>query len=475
MSGLFVALRWALTVVSLLAVVYVAVYHLLQLLMIASAWREVRRGLKRRRRAVASATAASGELPGISVLVPAYNEAASICRTVETLLAQRHPDIEVVVVSDGSTDRTLALLRDRYDLFLAGDVPPAGPIPTQAVRAVLRSRADPRLVVVDKRNGGKADALNVGINAASRPLVCVVDADVVLDPWALVHLAYPFVEDAATVASSGTIRLQNGCRVEGGRVTEVDLPEAPVEAIQVLEYVRAFGIGRLFFNARNAHVLISGAFGLFDRSVLVEVGGFQPNAIGEDMELVLRIHRHLAPRRAYRIAYVGDALCFTEGPHSMSELGRQRTRWHQGLLTSLRLHAGLVFRPGLGAAGMLALPYFLVFELLSPVVETVGWLLIPVAVAAGLLPPATLLAFLAASVLLGATVSLVAVALDDLALGLFPRFGQLLTLAAWSVLEQFGYHQATLYYRLRAFPRYYRAIHLKSGWVSPARQGRAAR
>jgi len=461
-------LRWGLAAVSMLAVVYVAVYQLLQLLMMAFAWREVRSGLRQRRLEVASAAAASGELPGISVLVPAYNEQASICRTVETLLAQNHDDIEVVVVSDGSTDRTLATLRDRYDLFLAGDLPPSGPIPTQAVRAVLRSRADPRLVVVDKRNGGKADALNVGINTATRPLVCVIDADVVLDPWALMHLAYPFVEDATTVASSGTIRLQNGCRVERGRVTEVDLPDSLVEAIQVLEYVRAFGIGRLFFNAQNAHVLISGAFGLFDRSVLVEVGGFQPNAIGEDMELVLRIHRNLSGRRAYRISYVGDALCFTEGPHSLSELGRQRTRWHQG-------HAGLLFRPKLGAAGTLALPYFLLFELLSPVVETVGWVLIPVGLAAGLLPLDTLLAFLAASVLLGATVSLVALALDDLALGLFPRLGQLLTLAAWSVLEQFGYHQATLFYRLRAFPRYYRTIHLKGGWVSPARQGRAAR
>jgi cellulose synthase/poly-beta-1,6-N-acetylglucosamine synthase-like glycosyltransferase len=327
--------------------------------------------------------------------------------------------------------------------------------------------------VLDKRNGGKADALNAGINFARMELVCVIDADVLLDRRALFSLALPFVEDGSTVASSGTIRLHNGCRYETGRIRAVGLPHRLVERIQIVEYIRAFGLGRLFFNALGAHLLISGAFGLFRRSVLAEIGGFQPTAIGEDMELVLRIHRHLrAQARPYRITFVADALCFTEGPHGLRDLGRQRTRWHQGLLTSLRLHRSMMLNPKMGALGWIAMPYFVAFELLAPVIETLGWLGIPLAVALGLVQPIHLGLFGLAAVALGTGVSLIAIALDDLYLAFYPRLGQLLGLAWSATLEHLGYHQATLWFRLRAFARFYGSIHIRGGWVSPKRQAR---
>jgi cellulose synthase/poly-beta-1,6-N-acetylglucosamine synthase-like glycosyltransferase len=462
--------RLGLEVLAAATTAYVALYYLTGLAMVVAAALESLRQSRRRPREVPEAVAEADELPGVSVLIPAFNEEAAICRTVESVLGTLSPDLEIIVVSDGSTDRTLAVLSRRFGLRLT-DEEPLGSIPTQAVRAVFRSRSDPRLLVVDKRNGGKADALNVGINFASKPLVCAIDADVILQPWALVSLALPFARDEDVVASSGTIRLQNGCRIQNGQVAAVGLPGSTLERIQVVEYVRAFCLGRLFFNLLDAHLIISGAFGLFRRPLLAELGGFQPNAIGEDMELVLRIHRHLRERGArYRIVFVADAVCFTEAPHALRDLGRQRTRWHQGLLTSLRLHRRMMLRPSFGSVGLLAWPYYVFFELLSPIAEAFGWLLIPAGVASGLLDPVFLAAFFGVAFCIGTATSWLALLFDDLAGGFFPRFSQVLALSACAVLEHLGYHQATLYFRLRAFVRYYSSIHVRGGWISPRRR-----
>jgi cellulose synthase/poly-beta-1,6-N-acetylglucosamine synthase-like glycosyltransferase len=465
----WLALAWA-------ATVYVATYHLSSLAMILVAWRERLRQQRYRLLEIPEIAEASGELPGVTLVIPAFNEQASICRTVESALQQRHRDVEVVVVNDGSTDQTLALLMDRFGLRLS-ERAAFESIPSQAVRAVFESTLDPRLIVIDKRNGGKADALNVGINHARKPLACLIDADVVLDPWALLHLVLPFVEDPTTVATSGTIRLQNGCRIDRGRISHAALPERWLERLQVVEYLRAYALGRLCFNTGSTHLIISGAFGLFRRSVLLEVDGFQPHAIGEDMELVVRIHRMLRERRRpYRITFVADAICYTEAPHTLRDLGQQRTRWHQGLLTTLRLHRDMAFNPRFGAVGLFSFPYYLAFELAAPVVESAGWCLSLLGLLTGLIGPGAFVAYLAATLGLGLLVSASAIALDDMSLASFRGVAPKATLTACALLEQVGYHQATLYFRLRAFVRFYRQIHLKSGWLSPARQaGRPGR
>jgi cellulose synthase/poly-beta-1,6-N-acetylglucosamine synthase-like glycosyltransferase len=243
-----------------------------------------------------------------------------------------------------------------------------------------------------------------------------------------------------------------------------------VEAFQVLEFIRSFSLGRLFFNQVNAHLIISGAFGLFKRSLMLELEGYQTHSIGEDMELVVRAHSLLRSRaEEYRIEFVADALLYTEGPLSYRDLGKQRTRWHQGLLSTLQLHRKMLLRPSYGAVGMFAYPYFFFLELLSPFVELFGWIGLPVLWAVGWLEPLQLLPFFAASIALAVLVSLQAVLLDSAMFGFFKKPGHLFKLLLCAVLEPLYYHQLMLYFRIRAFPRYYGTIHLRGGWVSPKR------
>lgn len=449
MAGLDTILAWA-------TAAYVALYHLLNLLMVLGAAVEIRRQRRSSPEVVRRLARRSALLPGISVVIPAYNEQLSIARTVVSVLAADYSDFEVIVVNDGSTDRTLGVLWETFDLVPSNDFPEPG-IETQAARAVFESRSEPRLRVVDKRNSGKADALNTGINWSTRELVCAIDADVVLDRHALAELALPFASDDGVVATSGRIRPANG-------------GEGWLESFQTLEYLRAFNVGRLFFNRLNAHLIISGALGLFRRSALLQAGGYQVQAIGEDMELVVRLNRQLREQEhPCRIVFAADAVCFTEVPGRLSELGRQRTRWHQGLLTTLRLHRKMLLDRRYGTVGLVAFPYFLFFELLSPFAELFGWILLTALAAGGLLSWDQALPFVAATLLLPAAVSSSAILVDAAAFSFHCGLGRRLKLLLVAFLEPFGYHQAMLFFRLRAFVRYYRAIHIRGGWRPPAR------
>jgi cellulose synthase/poly-beta-1,6-N-acetylglucosamine synthase-like glycosyltransferase len=464
-----VALGW-------LSSLYVASCYALSLGMILVAMRELRRQRKVDRNLLAAAARGSGELPGITVLVPAYNEELGIERSVRSLLALDYPSLEVIVVNDGSIDRTLVRLVDGFSLVPCTREP-RSEVPSQKVRCVFRSESDARLTVVDKRNGGKADALNAALAFASNPLVCVIDADVVIEADALVHLARPFLRDPSVVASSGTIRLVNGCgKDEAGRLVTALPPEWAVR-FQVLEYCRSFTVGRLFFNVVNGHLVISGALGLFRRELLLAVGGYHPYAIGEDMELVVRMRAFLGEAGVpHRIVSVADAILFTEAPRTMAELGRQRTRWHQGLLTTLRVHRKMLFARRHGAVGLLVIPYYWAFELLSPAVEVLGWLLLPALILighSGWLPAAL---FVFAATALAVLVSTLALLVDFAAFDSYASLGDRFLLILAAVLEPFGYHQMQLFYRLRAFTRYYGGIHIRAGWVSPARaSARSAR
>lgn len=469
-----IALRIVAALVLAVATTYVVAAYTLRFAMLIAGWVELRHQLRYRLLEDAPSASTSRELPAITIVVPAYNEETSICRTVRSLLSQRYPDFEIVVINDGSVDRTLGVLDDEFelepDVFFAGE-----DIPTQNVRMAFRSRRDKRVRVIDKRNGGKADALNVGINHSTGTLVCVIDADVILDRWALFHLVLPFLEDATTVASSGTIRPHNGCTIADDAVTSISVPHRLVEGLQVVEYLLAFGVGRLFFNSINGHVVISGAFGLFRRDLLVEISGFHPQAIGEDMELVVRIHQHLRQHGTpYRITFVADALCYTEAPSSITELGKQRTRWHQGLLTTLRLHRGMIWRRRYGAAGAFALPYFLLFELIAPAVEAVGWLTVIGGMLFRIVNPASALEFVGAVMFLSTVNAWSGILVDDAFAGHYRRVSDIARLCAYAAAEHFWYHQMMIYYRLRAFARFYGGIHIKGGWVSPTRRNAAA-
>jgi cellulose synthase/poly-beta-1,6-N-acetylglucosamine synthase-like glycosyltransferase len=307
-----------------------------------------------------------------------------------------------------------------------------------------------KLLVLDKQNGGKADALNAGINFASYPLVCAIDADSVLEQDALVKTAMPFVDDPVrTVATGGLVRVANGCRIEHGRVIEARLPSKGFPMFQVVEYLRAFFGARTGWSAVNGLLIVSGAFGLFRKDVAISAGGYNTQTVGEDMELVVRLHRTMREqRRPYRIVYVPDPVCWTEAPESARVLRRQRRRWQRGSAETLIMHARMLGNPRYRAAGLLALPALLLFELLGPIIELSGYTVALVAWLTGSLSTTIFLLFLAVSVLYGLILSFGAIALEDASFGRHAGWDQLRKLLLFAVIENAGYRQLSHLWRI---------------------------
>jgi cellulose synthase/poly-beta-1,6-N-acetylglucosamine synthase-like glycosyltransferase len=419
--------------------------------LIALAVREFRRHLRRRPYADLEDAYVDPTTLGVSVVMPAYNEEATIVESVRAMLSLRHPRAEVVVVVDGSTDRTFAVLQEAFDLVevpraVPGDVPVRG-----AVRSVHAPRGGFPLVVVHTVNGGKASANNVGINTASHPLVCMVDADCVLDPDALLTVAKPFTDDPEhVVAVGGVIRAVNDCPVTAGRVTEVRMPRRWLARIQVVEYLRAFLLGRSGWSALGALVVISGAFGLFRRDALVEIGGFDLDTLGEDAELVVRLHRHLRDRRRrYRLVFLPEPVAWTEVPETARVLGRQRRRWSRGLVETLWRHRDVIGRPRFGAVGVLALPFYLLFELLAPVVELGGLVVLVVGLLLGAVDGAFAVLFFLVAVGYGISLTLVALVVEEYSFHRYRGWRDLAVAVAAAVVENLGYRQVTAWWRLR--------------------------
>jgi cellulose synthase/poly-beta-1,6-N-acetylglucosamine synthase-like glycosyltransferase len=407
--------------------------------------------------------------PGITVILPAFNESAGIVESVRSLLGLRYPRFEIVVVNDGSTDDTVERLREAFDLAPARRALRDG-IATRPVHGSFVSRRHRNLWVLDKDNGGKADAMNAGINAARHPYVCVIDGDALIEPEALLEVAAPILDDPErVVATGGIVRIANGCVVDHGRVVQVGLPRSRLAVLQVIEYFRAFLVGRVGWTKLNALLIISGAFGLFQRDAAEEVGGFWAHTVGEDMELVVRLHRHFRGRALpYRIVFVPDPVCWTEAPEDLGSLSRQRRRWHRGLGQTLLRHRRAIGNPRYGAFGLLALPYFLVFEFLGPIIEVVGPPLTIVAFVLGDLSILFLIAFLVVSFLVGIALSIAALALEEFNFRRHARNRDVARMILYSVLENIGYRQLNDAWRMLAFVDLARR---KRGWGAQVRRG----
>jgi len=275
--------------------------------------------------------------PPITIIAPAHNEERSIRVAIRNLLALDYPELEIIVVNDGSQDRTLQELCEEFRLRLVRAVYVAE-VKSAPIRGLYRSDVDSRLLIVDKKAGGsKADAVNAGLNAATSPYVCIVDSDSVLERDALLRIMVPILEDPKrVVAVGGIVRVLNGSEIEDGQLRRVRLPRKSIEAIQVIEYLRAFLIGREAWAQGNMLTIISGAFGVFRTDLVRAVGGYRASSIGEDMDVVARMHRHLREKKAeYQIRFVPDPMCWTEVPSDLRSLGRQRARWQKGLLDVL--------------------------------------------------------------------------------------------------------------------------------------------
>ena len=388
--------------------------------------------------------------PGISVLVPAHNEESSIVASVQGMLALRYPQFEVIVIDDGSNDATFDRLRAEFDLVETPRVVPHE-VPTFGrVLGVYVPRLRPEpLIVVRKENGGKTDAVNTGINLAQQPLICMVDADSILDPQALLVVAKPFADDPLrTVATGGVVRVANGCNVVAGRIVEVRMPRRWLVRVQVVEYLRAFLLGRTGWSRLGGLLIISGAFGVFRRDLVVEIGGLDHNCIGEDAELVVRLHRHLRKaKRDYRVVFVAEPVSWTEAPSTTRVLGRQRRRWQRGITEILWKHRGMIGNPRYGRIGLVALPYYLVFEVVAPIVELAGLIMVPLGIWVGAVDTAFAVRFLLVAYGYALVVNLIALAVEEFTFARYPRWKDLALATAASALENLGFRQLIAIWR----------------------------
>jgi cellulose synthase/poly-beta-1,6-N-acetylglucosamine synthase-like glycosyltransferase len=436
------------------------------------AFRSLRRYVRRLRSLDIEDLLGSTGMPPITLIAPAFNEEATCVEATRSLLTLRYGDMEILVCNDGSKDRTMERLTEAFDLEEAFRLQ-TGDIPTAGIRGVYRSRVHHVLWVIDKDNGGKADTLNAGLNFCRTPLFCAMDADSLLEREALTRIVRPFVEDASTIAAGGVIRIINGCTVEEGAVTDVRLPRELLPRFQVLEYLRAFLAGRMGWHELNSTLIISGAFGVFRRELVVEVGGYATDTVGEDMELVVRLHRHcLENKIPYSIGFVPDPVAWTECPSTLKVLGRQRDRWQRGLVEVLLRHRRMLLNPRYGRIGMLAYPYFVFLEMLSPLIEVLGYVGFFVALALGRVSTLYATAFLSVAIGLGIGLSFTAVALEELGFRRYPKRSDLYRLIWLAVAENFGYRQLTALWRLRGLVTVFRKA---KGWGRMERRGFGAK
>ncbi len=386
----------------------------------------------------------SPEAPSVSVLAPAFNEEHSIIENVRSLLSIQYPNYEVIIINDGSRDRTLVKMIEEYDLEQVNfAVNPK--LETEKVKAVYKSKnpANQNLIVVDKENGGKSDALNVGLNVSTKDYSMNIDVDCILEQDCLLKLMKPFLEvtDVEVIATGGVVRIANDCKVERGRMIEVNVPKKLIARFQTLEYLRAFLLGRVAWGSLDGLLLISGAIGVFQKKMVIDCGGYDKTTIGEDMELVVRMRRYARKKNIeYKVAFVPDPLCWTEVPESWNTLKNQRNRWTRGTIETLLKHKGMFLNPYYGKIGLISFPYWVFFEWMAPIIEAVGLLLLAVFGLIGIISAPFL--YLMIFLIYGFTVSFTigTIYIEEMTYFRYKKRRQLFSLMIAGILEPILYH-----------------------------------
>ncbi|PFP30320.1 glycosyl transferase [Bacillus sp. AFS073361] len=384
----------------------------------------------------------------VSIIVPAYNEEAGIIQSVRSLLSVDYPTYEVIVVNDGSTDQTLAKVIEHYDMKEIKKVV-RRQVDTKPIGRIYQSAILSNLFLIDKENGGKADALNVGLNFSHYPYFCSLDGDSVLEQDAFLKVMKPIIDsNEEVIASGGSVRIANGCQIKNGHIQKIGLSNKPLVVMQIIEYLRAFLMGRIGLSRHNLLLIISGAFGVFSKQWVIAAGGYKTDTVGEDMELVVRIHRLLREKKIKKkIVYVPDPVCWTEVPEDVTFLRRQRRRWHRGLLESLWTHRKITFNPKYGSIGLISFPYFWIVEFFGPVIECLGYLfMILCLLLGGIYIEFAILLFLL-SCIYGSIFSMTSVLLEEWSLTRYPKVSDIMKLFLYSLTETIWYRPLTVFWR----------------------------
>jgi cellulose synthase/poly-beta-1,6-N-acetylglucosamine synthase-like glycosyltransferase len=416
--------------------------------------------------------ASSSYAPTVSILAPAYNEGANIIENVRSLLSLHYNDFEVIIINDGSKDDSIQKLIAAYDLEEV-DLLYHEHIPAKKIKTIYKSKniVYKKLIVIDKVNGGKADALNTGINiAANKYLVCI-DVDCILEQDALLKLVKPFIEEIykRVIATGGVIRIANSCIIKNGRLLDVNLPKQFLPRVQTLEYIRAFLLGRMAWSRLNGLLIISGAFGAFDREIVIKAGGYDHKTVGEDMELIVRMRRYMEEHKIpYKVAFIPDPLCWTEAPTSYKILGRQRNRWTRGTIETLKIHKKLFFNPQYGLLGMLSYPYWFFFEFLSPIIEFIGMVGLIFFAIVGIVDWSVFIYLLCFVLVFGWLYSIFAILMEVMTFNQYKKRGEIAQLILTALLEPFLFHPFVVWSAIRGTIDLLRK---KNSWGEMTRQG----
>lgn len=407
----------------------------------------------------------------ISIIVPAYNEQNTIRESVLALLALHYPEFKVIVVNDGSSDLTVDTMIREFNMTPIHLVRDDETISHKPIRQIYGSDKHPDLIFLDKENGKKADAINAGITCVRTPLFCVIDADSLLESGALLKAVRPFLETSDNViAVGGTVGIANGCTVKNGQVVKYGLPKAFLPRMQVVEYMRAFLMARLAASRKGTLAIISGAFGIFRRDIAVAVGGYDTTTVGEDMELVLRMHRYMLERKEpYAVRYVPEPVCWTEAPEDFKFLSNQRTRWQRGALECLSRHRALLFNPKYGRLGMVTLPTFLLVDLVSPIVEIMGYCLMVIFLLFGWLDWRYFVALSALIFSFGVFISAMSILIEQDEIEQFSDPKDLSKLLLTALIENFGFRQICSFWRMKGLYKHFRGG--KATWGTMERVG----
>lgn len=384
----------------------------------------------------------------ISIIVPAYNEEITIVDTIHSLLNIDYPEFEICIVNDGSTDNTAKALIDAFELKEVVR-PIYKQVPCQDAISVYENYDKVRIILVNKKNGGKADALNMGINVSRLPLFLCIDADSLLQRDSLKKIVVPFLEYGDTIAVGGNVKVSNGVLIENGEVKNVRMPKKFIAKIQLVEYLRVFLTSRVSFNSFNANLIVSGAFGMYDKKAVIRVGGYNIDTVGEDMELIVKLHAfYQKNKKKYHISYVPDAICWTQVPEKYKILKNQRKRWHTGLEQTLKTYKFMFLNPSYGKVGLITYPYFVLFEYITPFLEIFGTLNILFAYLIGVINIHFFLLYLLVYMGFNTVVSFVAVLLEKNLFKDTLTVSMVIRLLFICILENFGYRQLCSWFRV---------------------------